>query len=136
MDKLNKGISGEADVRAVMGTPDHVREDAAGGRVLEYPKGPQGVRTWMFHIGANGTLVDYQQVLTDDNFRRIAPGMAREEVRNLLGRPRSIVPFRRQNEEVWDWKYQHVHEERLLNVHFDLQTGKVVRMSVSEISGY
>jgi len=46
------------------------------------------------------------------------------------------VPFARKQEEVWDWKYLYVHEERLFNVHFDMQTGKVVRMSISEISGH
>jgi outer membrane protein assembly factor BamE (lipoprotein component of BamABCDE complex) len=134
LDKLNKGVSTEADVRSVMGQPDSVRE-ADGGRILEYPKGPEGVRTWMFRIGVDGKLMDYQQVLTDDNFDKIHAGMTREEVRNLLGRPRSVVPFKRKNEEVWDWKYQHAHEQRLFNVHFDMETGKVVRMSMSEISG-
>src|SRR5450830_982819 len=135
MDKLNKGISTEAEVRGVMGQPDSVRE-AGGVRTLEYPKGPQGVRTWMFQIGADGKLSDYQQVLTDDNFGKIHKGMTREQVRNLLGRPRTVVPFARKKEEVWDWKYLHVHEERLFNVHFDMDTGKVVRMSISEISGH
>jgi len=136
LDKLNKGISTEAEVRSVMGQPDSVREESGGARTLEYPKGPQGVRTWMFRIGADGKLSDYQQVLTDDNFDKIQKGMTREEVRNMLGRPRTVVPFARKKEEVWDWKYLHVHEERLFNVHFDMDTGKVVRMSISEISGH
>lgn len=135
LDKLSKGVSTEADVRGAMGQPDSVRADGAGGLILEYPKGPQGVRTWMFHIGVDGKLSDYQQVLTDANFDKIQPGMTREAVRNLLGRPRTVVPFERKGEEVWDWKYQHVHEQRLFNVHFDLASGKVVRVSISEISG-
>jgi outer membrane protein assembly factor BamE (lipoprotein component of BamABCDE complex) len=135
LDKLNKGVSTEADVRSAMGAPDSLREDGSGGHVLEYPKGPQGVRTWMFWIAADGRLADYQQVLSDANFARVQPGMSREQVRALLGRPRSVVPFRRKNEEVWDWKYLHVHEERLFNVHFDLDGGQVVRVSISEISG-
>ncbi|MCW5299647.1 outer membrane protein assembly factor BamE [Herbaspirillum lusitanum] len=136
LDKLNKGASTEADVRSVMGQPDSVREESDGGRTLEYPKGPQGVRTWMFRIGADGKLSDYQQVLTAENFDRVQKGMTREEVRNMLGRPRTVMPFARKKEEVWDWKYLHVHEERLFNVHFDMETGKVVRMSISEISGH
>ena len=138
LDKLNKGVSTEADVRGVMGQPDSVREvqESGGEKILEYPKGPQGVRTWMFHIGPDGKLTDYQQVLTDENFDKVQKGMTRDEVRNLLGRPRTVVPFPRKQEEVWDWKYLHVHEERLFNVHFDMQTGKVVRMSISEISGH
>ncbi len=136
LDKLNTGVSTEADVRGVMGQPDSVREESDGGRTLEYPKGPEGVRTWMFRIASDGRLTGYQQVLTDENFDRVQKGMTRDEVRNMLGRPRSVVPFKRKNEEVWDWKYLHVHEERLFNVHFDMESGKVVRTSISEISGH
>ena len=135
LDKLQKGISTEADVRGVMGQPDTVWDDGNGARTLEYPKGPEGVRTWMFAIGASGTLLDYRQVLTQENFDAIRPGMSGDEVRRMLGRPRSVVQFGRKNEEVWDWKYRYVHEERLFNVHFDIDTKKVVRTSISEMLG-
>ncbi|WP_290971483.1 outer membrane protein assembly factor BamE [Herbaspirillum sp.] len=135
LDKLQKGISTEADVRGVMGQPDTVWDDGNGARTLEYPKGPQGIRTWMFAIGASGTLIDYKQVLTQENFDTIRPGMSSDEVRRMLGRPRSVVQFARKNEEVWDWKYRYVHEDRLFNVHFDIGTKKVVRTSISEIFG-
>jgi hypothetical protein len=61
--------------------------------------------------------------------------MSSDEVRRMLGRPRSVVQFSRKNEEVWDWKYRYVHEERLFNVHFDIDTKKVVRTSISEMLG-
>lgn len=136
LDKLNKGVSSEAEVRDVMGQPDHVREEGDGVRTLEYPKGPNGVRTWMFRIGSDGKLADYQQVLTEENFNQLQKGMSREQVRDLLGRPRSVVPFARKQEEVWDWKYLHVHEERLFNVHFDMASGELVGTSISELSGH
>ena len=136
LDKLQKGISSEADVRAVMGAPDTVWDDGGGARTLEYPKGPEGVRTWMFAIGASGILRDYAQVLTQAHFDTIVPGMSADQVRRQLGRPRSVMRFERKNEEVWDWKYRHVHEDRLFNVHIDLTTRNVVRTSISEISGY
>jgi outer membrane protein assembly factor BamE (lipoprotein component of BamABCDE complex) len=136
LDKLQKGISSEADVRGVMGQPDTVWDDGNGARTLEYPKGPEGIRTWMFAIGASGMLTDYAQVLTQEHFDTIRPGMSADEIRRQFGRPRSIVPFPRKNEEVWDWKYRYVHEEKLFNVHFDMATKKVVRTSISEISGH
>lgn len=136
LDKLQKGISSEADVRDVMGQPDTVWDDGQGARTLEYPKGPEGIRTWMFRIGASGTLLDYTQVLTQAHFDTIRPGMSADEVRRAFGRPRSVVQFARKNEEVWDWKYHHVHEDRLFNVHFDMGTRQVVRTSISEISGH
>jgi len=133
LDKLQKGISTEAEVRAVMGQPDTVRDEGNGARTLEYPKGPAGIRTWMFSINASGTMTDYRQVLTDENFEKIVPGLTQEEVRRMLGRPRSVQQFALKHEEVWDWKYRHVHEDRYFNVHFDMTTHKVVRTSFSEI---
>jgi outer membrane protein assembly factor BamE (lipoprotein component of BamABCDE complex) len=131
LDKLEKGVSTEAEVRMVMGQPDTVWEED-GRRILEYPKGPEGVRTWMFGIDRNGKLADYRQVLTDENFARIRPGMTRDEVRRLLGRPRTVVPFKLKNEEVWDWRYLSGTTTRFFNVHFDMGTGKVAGTSAQD----
>jgi outer membrane protein assembly factor BamE (lipoprotein component of BamABCDE complex) len=136
LDKLEKGVSSEGDVRAVMGQPDTVRQLPDGKRVLEYPKGPSGVRTWMFTIGGDGKLLDYRQVLMEENFARIQTGMSKEEVRDLLGRPRSVVPFPLKNEEVWDWRYLEGTRERFFNVHFDMSSGKVVRTSSQDARDY
>ncbi len=135
MDKWIKGISSEAEVRLAMGQADSEHVDDNGNRVLVYPSGPQGVRTWMFWIDQWGKLLDWQQVLTMANFDQVRQGMTRAQVARMLGRPRSMVPFVRMGEEVWDWKYVHVHEERLFNVHFDLQRGLVLRLSLSELAG-
>lgn len=136
LDKLQKGISTEAQVREVMGKPDTIWETDAGARTLEYPKGPEGIRTWMFDISPSGIMTDYKQVLTDDNLNTIKPGMTRDEVRRKFGRPRSVMQFPRKNEEVWDWKYRYVHEDQLFNVHFDMTSGLVTRTSISQLSGH
>ncbi|EJM99192.1 hypothetical protein [Herbaspirillum sp. YR522] len=136
LEKLKKGVSTEAEVRTVMGAPDTVWDDGEGAHTLEYPKGPEGIRTWMFAINALGTMIDYRQVLTEDNFSRVVPHLSSTEVRRMLGRPRSVMQFRLKNEEVWDWKYRHLHEERLFNVHFDIDSMQVVRTSVSDIGGH
>ena len=133
LDKLAKGISGESDVRMVMGQPETVWEEESGARTLEYPKGPAGHRTWMFAIDKYGKLQDYRQVLTDENFANIRTGMSKEEVRWLLGKPRTIVEFKLKNEEVWDWRYLHqTTESRFFNVHFDVNSRQVTRTSSSE----
>jgi outer membrane protein assembly factor BamE (lipoprotein component of BamABCDE complex) len=133
LDKLSKGISTEGDVRGVMGQPDTVREEKDGSRTLEYPKGPMGHRTWFFVIGKDGKLVDYRQVLTEENFAKIKPGMTMDEVRRMLGKPRNVARYKLKNEEVWDWAYlQPTQKTRLFNVHFDIATGKVVDTSSSE----
>jgi outer membrane protein assembly factor BamE (lipoprotein component of BamABCDE complex) len=130
LDKLTKSVSTEADVRKVMGQPDAVWQEQDGTKTLSYPKGPAGARTWMFTISQDGKLKDYKQVLSDEHFANIKPGMTKEEVRHLLGKPRSIVQFKLKNEEVWEWLYlQSPNTPRLFNVHFDLGTGKVTQTS-------
>lgn len=129
LDKLAKGVSSESDVRMVMGQPETVWEDDDGSRQLEYPKGPEGARTWVFTIDKFGKLQEYRQVLSVENFARIQPGMSRDQVRRMLGKPRHVVQFARKNEEVWDWRYLDGTQTRLFNVHFDMTSGKVSQLS-------
>ena len=132
LDKLAKGISTESDVRGVMGQPDTVWEQEDGARTLEYPKGPAGARTWMFDIDRNGKLGDYRQVLSEATFGAIRPGMSKDEVRRMLGRPKSVAEYRLKNEEVWDWRYlDPTNTPRFFNVHFDKTTGRVTQTSSS-----
>ncbi len=133
LNRLAKGISTEADVRMVMGQPDTVREEEGGARTLEYPTGPEGVRTWMFAIDRDGKLQDYEQVLTLQNFARIQPGLEREAVRRMLGKPGGVTQFRRQNEEVWEWRFVDGVDTRTFNVHFDIGSGKVKQTSITEV---
>lgn len=136
LDKLAKGVSSEADVRMVMGQPETVWEEDDGTRMLQYPKGPEGTRTWEFTIDKSGKLQDYRQLLTQETFVRVRQGMGRDEVRRMLGKPRTVVQFKLKNEEVWDWKYQDVTQPRLFNVHFDMTSGKVTGTSNSDALNY
>jgi outer membrane protein assembly factor BamE (lipoprotein component of BamABCDE complex) len=138
LDKLAKGISSESDVRMAMGQPETVWEEEDGARTLEYPKGPEGVRTWVFTIDKNGKMQDYRQVLTEENFARIQPGMSRDEVRRMLGKPRTIVQYKLKNEEAWDWRYRPSAgtDNRFFNVHFNIGSGKVTGTSSSDAVNY
>ncbi len=132
LDKLAKGVSSESDVRMIMGQPEIVWEEVDGSRMLEYPKGPEGMRTWLFTIDQFGKLKEYRQLLTAENFARIQAGMSKEEVRHTLGKPGSVVQFKRKNEEVWDWRYLDGTSPKRFNVHFDIGSGKVTQTSASE----
>jgi outer membrane protein assembly factor BamE (lipoprotein component of BamABCDE complex) len=134
LDRLAVGVSSEGDVRTAMGRPETTWEDEDGTRILEYPKAPEGSRTWIFTIDPRGTLIEYHQALTAENFARITPGMSRDAVRRLLGKPRSVVRFALSKEEVWDYRFLDQHQSRLFNVHFDEASGKVLRTSTSEVA--
>jgi len=83
--ELQPGQSTVADMKQKMGEPANVYRE--GDReVWEYPLGPEGVRTYMMTVNAQGTLEKIDQVLTEANFARVQPGMTITEVRRLLGR--------------------------------------------------
>ena len=83
--ELQAGQSTVADMKLKMGEPANVYKEG-DKEVWEYPLGPEGVRTYMMTVNAQGTLEKIDQVLTEANFKRIQPGMTITEVRRILGR--------------------------------------------------
>lgn len=83
--ELQAGQSTVADMKLKMGEPANVYREG-DKEVWEYPLGPEGVRTYMMTVNAQGTLEKIDQVLVDANFKRIQPGMSITEVRRILGR--------------------------------------------------
>ena len=90
---------------ARMGQPDMERHMAEGVR-LEFPRGPYGRHTWFVYFDANGRVSRAEQVLTEQNFSLINPGMAQEEVRQLLGRPGELQMLGRSRGIVWNYRYE------------------------------
>ena len=83
--ELQAGQSTVADMKQKMGEPANVYREG-DKEVWEYPLGPEGVRTYMMTVNAQGTLEKIDQVLVEANFKRIQPGMTITEVRRILGR--------------------------------------------------
>jgi hypothetical protein len=102
--ELEEGVSTESDVRARFGQPENIW-DAPNGRVLEFNRQPQGQKNYMITIGADGKMTALRQVLTPENFARVQPGMAMEDLRKLLGKPAKVTPYRLKNETEWDWRW-------------------------------
>lgn len=90
---------------AQMGQPDKVRQTATGTR-LEFPRGPMGHHTWFVDVGVDGKILKTEQVLTEQNFDRITPGLNQEEVRQILGRASHIQGLGRSRGEVWSYRYE------------------------------
>ncbi|MGH8782354.1 hypothetical protein [Paraburkholderia sp.] len=117
---LTPGITTGDQVREQMGKPETERRFADGSTRLEYPRGPQGLNTYMVDIGPDGRLQAITQVLTAANFAKIHLGMTDDEVRRLLGKPGEIAVYPLKPETVWSWKWREggVTEEGFFNVHF------------------
>lgn len=122
IEKLEEGVSTEADVRAQFGQPEQIwsAEDMAssplasstgraaaepGARTFEYNRQPQGMANYMITIGSGGKLTAIRQVLTPENFSAVKPGMTMEQVRKMLGRPMKVTPYALSQETHYDWRY-------------------------------
>jgi hypothetical protein len=100
---LVPGQSTEADVRARMGAPTDTRTEG-GDKLWEYATGPEGFHTRLVRIGADGRVKEVTELLTEEQFARIAPGQTtRAEVRNLLGRPSDEATYRAGL--TWSWRH-------------------------------
>jgi len=101
---LVPGGSTEAEVRATMGTPA-LTFDEGGARRLVYPRGPLGLETYMADIGPDGRVVSVGNVLRDETFFQVRPGMTKDEILRLIGPPGETMAFPRSQTHAWDYRY-------------------------------
>lgn len=123
--KLEEGVATEVDVRKQFGDPVTVTIASDGTRTLDYPRQPEGWTNYVIKIGPDGKMSSLRQLLNEDNFARIRPGMDAQQVREALGRPAEQKRYDLKNEEVWSWRYKPVNESRLFTVTFGAD-GKVL----------
>lgn len=117
---LKPGVTTEDEIRRQMGKPEIVWQNDDGTRRLEYPRSPAGVHTYMVDIDANGKLHAVTQALTAENFSQVRPGMRKDDVRRLLGKPTSTASYALKQEEVWSWRWLEdgVNTQGMFNAHF------------------
>ena len=119
IEKLEEGLSTEADVRKQFGDPVTIIEKADGSKVMEYPRQPEGSTNYLITIGADGKMSSLRQLLTPSNFARVRPGLSQNEVRALLGMPAKKQQFAlKPDEEVWDWRFQDGQARKVFSVTF------------------
>ena len=105
-------MTGSQKVQSITVNPD-------GSRVFDYPRQPEGWTNYVITIGADGNMSSLRQLLTEDNFARVRPGMDKLEVRRLLGPTAQTKRYDLKNEEVWDWRFkQHGQDSRFFSVTF------------------
>ena len=105
---LQPGVSSADDVVALMGTPAMQWQDADGRRQLAYPRGPEGLQTFMAFIDTQGRLERVEKVLDTPHFARIEPGKSDQAaILRLLGpsQPQWTMYFERRDELVWEWRF-------------------------------
>ena len=110
-----------AAVIAKRGQPTGSYPALDGGQMLEYATGPFGQFTWMAHIGPDGRMVSYEQVLTGEQFATLKVDHANKlDVLRTIGRPAEESRVRLRNYEVWSYRYKEAGVwNSLMHVHFD-----------------
>ena len=81
----------------------------------------------MVTLGPDKIVRQLDQVLNEANYAKVQPGMTREQIRRLLGRPARVEVFANLGEEVWEWHIEGMphNEETYFNVFFDTGSGLV-----------
>lgn len=107
-------------VKAKFGQPTAVYP-APSGQVFEYATGPLGQFTWMAHIGADGKLSAFEQVLSAEGFGKIKIDSAtKQDVLHTLGRPAEHSYLALPDLEVWSYRYKESGVwNSMMHVHFN-----------------
>jgi hypothetical protein len=123
---LKPGISTATEVKRAMGEPTFEWKEPDGALIWEFPRGPSGSVTYMVEMRPDGVLKEIRQVLKEEYFAKIRPGLSKDEVRRLIGKPAETMTFPLKKDEVWTRKFEQGRGEYWqFHAHFDLG-GKVV----------
>lgn len=115
------GRTTEAELRARLGAPDMVWTEPDGGRLLEFSGQPSGTFCYMIAVGPDGRVREIRQAFSEENLRRVVPGLTQDETRRLLGGPEEKLRFTlKPEEEVWSWRIEDTTEK---TVHFNAYFG-------------
>jgi len=89
-----------------LGSPTGEFPTQAGGRRLEFARGPFGKQTHMLDVDASGRVVRFEQVLDERHFAAIEPGITTGELRFRIGRPGRVWAVRYHDQTVWSYRYE------------------------------
>lgn len=129
VDKLEEGVSTELEVRKQFGEPATIIVEPDGTRTMEYPRQPEGWTNYLIKIGPDGKMSSLRQLLNEDNFAKVKPGMTQLQVRAILGRSAKTWHFDLKNEDVLDWRFKQGNESKVFSVTFGAD-GKATTMAI------
>lgn len=98
------GQSTAQDVEAQMGRPAEKLKAIDGDTIFFYPHQPFGRQMYAVRIAPQGTVRSVEQVLTEENLRKMVPGITtRAQAREVFGPPFFVADNTRMGREVWQY---------------------------------
>ena len=101
------GGQSRASVIQKLGQPE--REYLVDGKKkLQFPRGPGGSHTYFVYLDNEDQVLGWEQVLTEERFNQIAPGMTKDQVIDLIGVSKITHGLARERGEVWHYRYWNI----------------------------
>lgn len=94
-----------SEVIAQLGSPDPAPRDMASAPRLDFPRGPYGKHTYSVYFDQTGKVSGFRQLLTEENFAKVLPGMTTEQVVDVIGVSRDTFGLARNRGYVWNYRY-------------------------------
>ncbi|PKO35522.1 MAG: hypothetical protein CVU34_04315 [Betaproteobacteria bacterium HGW-Betaproteobacteria-7] len=131
LPQIKPGITTATEVLERMGEPGFRHWNDDGTATWEYSRQPAGVHCYMISFDRQQVVARLEQVLGDEYYARVRPGMSKDDIRRLLGTPGSRTMFDNLREEIWEWRIESLlpSEETYFMVHFDTAHGAVKKSS-------
>ena len=120
------GASREEILRR-MGPPTATYTMPDGHERLEYTRQPAGRHTFMLDLDAGGHLARWENVLDENHFAAIVPGMRGPDVLRLIGPPSFTARYVRPSPGItWNYRFDTIQRCIVFQVDFNQATGQVL----------
>jgi hypothetical protein len=102
--ELVPGQSSITDVETLMGEPTAVKQTKGGETILWYSKLPFGRENYAARIDSGGTLVSFEQRLSDPYIAKLQPNVSTtDDLFDILGPPFRRFKYPLKDIEAWEY---------------------------------
>ena len=115
------------EILRLMGPPTATYTMPDGHERLEYNHMPAGRHTFMIDLDAGGRMAHWENVLDENHFAAIVPGMRAPDVLRLIGPPTYTWHYFRPTPGItWLYRFDTIQRCILFEIAFDKATGVVL----------
>ena len=115
------------EVLRIMGPPTAIYTMPDRHQRLEYNHMPAGRQTYMVDLDANGRMARWENVLDENHFNALQPGMTTADVLRLIGPPSFTSIYHRPEPGfTWNYRFETIQRCIVFQLDFNAATGRVL----------